>query len=124
MTEVEQEMKSSIKQITKEALYHYADSKRVDWIFKNLQSRTCEARRGNRVCTFTQGIVLSASQIWWTWEVENAFSQVQKGEKLAMKKLARKLTGQLTDLVDAIRGRLDSMQRKKMNTLIIIDVHA
>lgn len=52
MNDVETEMKSSLHTITKEAVYHYAETKRIDWTFENLQS-----------------VVLAASQIWWTWEV-------------------------------------------------------
>eukprot|EP00466_Bigelowiella_natans_P011733 jgi/Bigna1/49976/estExt_Genewise1.C_620014 len=107
MNGVESEMKASLHQITKEAVFNYANEKRTEWIFENLQS-----------------IVLAGSQIWWTWEVEDAFNQVKKGHKHAMKALAKKLTSQLNDLVNAIRGNLAKMQRRKLNTLIIIDVHA
>ena len=65
-------------------------------------------------------------QIWWTWHVEDAFLSVQeKGDKNAMKKLNNKLTKQITELVSQVRDtRLSKNDRKKINTLIIIDVHA
>ena len=107
MNAVQDEMKASLRDITKEAVFNYADSKRINWVFENLQS----------VC-------LSGSQIWWTWQVEDAFQQVRKGSKHAMKSLAKNLTAQLNELVDTIRGKLDKQQRRKLNTLIIIDVHA
>jgi dynein heavy chain len=67
----------------------------------------------------------AGSQIWWTWEVEDAFRRVKDGQKLAMKQLAKKLTNQLNDLVNAIRADdLSSAKRSKLNTLIVIDVHA
>ena len=44
-------------------------------------------------------VVLAASQIWWTWEVEDVFSQVKKGDKLGMKNYAKKMHTQINDLV-------------------------
>ena len=46
------------------------------------------------------------------------------GNKYAMKALESKLTGQLNDLVAMVRAPLDKITRKKVNTLLIIDVHA
>lgn len=44
-------------------------------------------------------VVLAASQIWWTWEVEDVFAQVKKGDKLGMKNYAKKMHTQINDLV-------------------------
>jgi dynein heavy chain len=41
-----------------------------------------------------------------------------------MKQLESKLTGQLNALVAMVRDKLDGITRKKVNTLLIIDVHA
>ena len=41
-----------------------------------------------------------------------------------MKNFANKLSGQLVDLTDMVRGDLTNNDRKKVNCLIIIDVHA
>eukprot|EP01018_Ginkgo_biloba_P029503 Gb_13875 [translate_table: standard] len=64
------------------------------------------------------------SQIWWTWEVEDVFCSVRAGSKNAMKEFSTKLTDQLNELVNMVRSDLSSLQRKKVNALIIIDVHA
>ena len=44
-------------------------------------------------------VVLAAGQVWWTWEVEDVFDQVRKGDKLGMKNYARKMHTQINDLV-------------------------
>eukprot|EP00003_Mantamonas_plastica_P006673 TRINITY_DN1548_c0_g5_i2.p1 TRINITY_DN1548_c0_g5~~TRINITY_DN1548_c0_g5_i2.p1 ORF type:complete len:3052 (-),score=1213.08 TRINITY_DN1548_c0_g5_i2:66-8516(-) len=67
---------------------------------------------------------LVGSQIWWTWEVEDAFRQVRQGNKLVMKELNAKLHGQINDLVGMVRTDLHKHLRKRVNTQIIIDVHA
>ena len=107
MTAVENEMHVTLRDITKEGVFIYASSSRTEWLTKVL------------------GMVgLVGSQIWWTWEVEDTFRQVLSGNKYAMKELESKLTLQLNDLVAMVRDKLDSIIRKKVNTLLIIDVHA
>lgn len=69
-------------------------------------------------------VTLSGSQVWWTWEVEEAFRQVRNGDKYAMKNLSAKLATQLSELVSEVRADMSSLDRKKVNTLLIVDVHA
>lgn len=57
-------------------------------------------------------------------QVEDVFRQVADGNKYAIKDLEAKLTSQLNDLVALVREKLSSHARKKVNTLLIIDVHA
>ena len=59
-----------------------------------------------------------------TVQVEDVFRQVACGNKYAMKDLEAKLTAQLNALVALVREKLASHARKKVNTLLIIDVHA
>ena len=108
MTTVEDEMRATLKHIAKEGVFEYASMPRAEWLVHVL------------------GMVgLAGSQIWWTWEVEDVFRRVNEGgEKYAMKAFESKLTGQLNDLVARVRQPLDSLSRKKINTLLIIDVHA
>jgi dynein heavy chain len=107
MTACEDEMHSSLKDITKEGVFNYAKHDRTEWL------------------KLVLGMVgLVGSQIWWTWEVEDTFRQAKEGNKYAMKLLERKLTVQLNDLVAMVRDKLDGITRKKVNTLLIIDVHA
>ena len=44
------------------------------------------------------------SQIWWTWETEDVFRRVREGNKHGMKDFAAKLTGQLSELTNMVRG--------------------
>ena len=60
----------------------------------------------------------------WSYVAMCAMCQVLAGNKYAMKTLEGKLTGQLNDLVAMVRAPLDKITRKKVNTLLIIDVHA
>ncbi|KAK2497325.1 hypothetical protein MC885_009648 [Smutsia gigantea] len=69
-------------------------------------------------------VVLAASQVWWTWEVEDVFHKVQAGEKQAMKNYGRKMHRQIDELVTRISTSLSRNDRKKYNTVLIIDVHA
>ncbi|KAL3146419.1 Dynein heavy chain cytoplasmic [Trebouxia sp. C0010 RCD-2024] len=69
-------------------------------------------------------VTLSGSAIWWTWETEDVFRRVRGGNKYAMKELSSKLTNQLADLTSMVRRDLGGEARKKVNTLIITDVHA
>jgi dynein heavy chain len=107
MTAAEDEMHVSLRDITKEGVFNYAKHERTKWLVMVL------------------GMVgLVGSQIWWTWEVEDTFRQAKEGNKYAMKELESKLTQQLNELVAMVRDKLDSITRKKVNTLLIIDVHA
>ncbi len=107
MTLVEAEMKNSLRLITKRGTFAYAGADRVDWVDEQL------------------GMVgLCGSQIWWTWETEDAFRKVAKGNKYGMKELLDSQNAQLLDLVRKIRQPLKDHMRRKINTLLIVDVHA
>ena len=69
-------------------------------------------------------VSIVGTQIWWTWRVEDVFEKVREGNKYAMKQESVKQTKDLNDLVDLVRTDLNSQERKKVNSLIITDVHA
>eukprot|EP00976_Prorocentrum_cordatum_P057852 1165858-Prorocentrum_minimum.AAC.2 len=106
MTGVESEMRSTLHIISKEGTFFYAKKARRQWILENLGMTA-----------------LVGSQIWWTWEVEDVFRRVRDGNKLAMKEFSRKLNRQLLELIDMVRSDLGNLDRKKVNALIIVDVH-
>ncbi|XP_013358995.1 PREDICTED: dynein heavy chain 10, axonemal isoform X2 [Chinchilla lanigera] len=108
MTAVLREMRRTNRLITKEAIFKYCeDRSRVDWML------------------LYQGmVVLAASQVWWTWEVEDVFRKVKAGEKQAMKHFGSKMHHQIDELVTRITAPLSRNDRKKYNTVLIIDVHA
>ncbi|CAF3566931.1 unnamed protein product [Rotaria sordida] len=108
MTKVLEEMRRTNKTITKEAVYYYRFRKtRIGWMY-NYQGM----------------VVLAANQIWWSWEVEDTFNKVAKGQKMGMKNYAKQLHAQIEEVVTEIRNPLASNDRKKFNTVLIIDVHA
>jgi hypothetical protein len=82
MANVEAEMRRTLRTISKEAVYYYPKTPRINWIHQ-----------------FPGMVTLSGSQVWWTWEVEEAFRQVREGDKYAMKNLSAKLALQLSELV-------------------------
>ncbi|XP_067862341.1 dynein axonemal heavy chain 10 [Heptranchias perlo] len=108
MTAVLVEMRKTNRLITKEAIFRYCESMtRNDWML-----------------IYEGMVVLAATQIWWTWEVEDVFQRVKKGDKQAMKNYAKKMHQQIDDLVTRITKPLSRNDRKKYNTVLIIDVHA
>ena len=109
MTKIEDEIASSLWAYTKEAIYSYGTEKRLAWITK----------------TKTLGMnTIIGSQIWWTWRVENAYESISHKSKDALQKLEVTLTQELSDMVAMVRSSLDVITRKKVNTLLIIDIHA
>lgn len=69
-------------------------------------------------------VVLAANQVWWTWELEDVFKNVKKGQKHALKNYAEKMHKQIDELVSRIIQPLKKNDRRKLNTVLIIDVHA
>lgn len=69
-------------------------------------------------------VVLAANQVWWTWEVEDVFQNVKKGETQALKNCAKKMHKQIDELVTRITQPMKKNDRRKINTVLIIDVHA
>ena len=111
MNLVNDEMKKTLKTITKEGIFYYGKMESKKWIKKYLGM-----------------VILCGSKIWWTWRVEDVFRKVKEGDKYAMKKESQKQTSQLNELVDMVRSNLELIDnkgiiRKKINTLIIIEVH-
>ncbi|ORZ35435.1 dynein heavy chain and region D6 of dynein motor-domain-containing protein [Catenaria anguillulae PL171] len=107
MSVVAQEMKRTNRVVHKEAVFHYAKMDRFEWL-----------KQYPGMCG------LAGSAVWWTWEVEDTFQKFKKGQKLAMKQLSSQLAQQLEQLIVAVRGPLTSNERKKINSQIIVDVHA
>jgi len=101
------EMQATLKKIMKEATFAYATQERILWVYSQLGM-----------------VAIAGTQIWWTWRVEDVFNKVRHGDKHAMKVEGAKQTQDLNDLITAIRGDLVKTQRMKVNTLIIVDVHA
>ena len=48
-------------------------------------------------------MILAANQVWWTWEVEDTFMKVKKGDKMGLKNYSRKLHAQINEVVVKVR---------------------
>uniref|UniRef100_A0A8C4Q8Z0 Uncharacterized protein n=1 Tax=Eptatretus burgeri TaxID=7764 RepID=A0A8C4Q8Z0_EPTBU len=108
MTAVSQEMYRSNHQLIKHAVYTYCqETSRVDWIL-----------------LYQATVILAACQVWWTWEVEDAFRQLQTGDKTAMKDVMKQIHVQIDALVGRVGGSLSPNDYSKLNMVLIIDVHA
>ena len=107
MNRVDDEMKRTLHIITKKAVFHYAKEDRKKWILEQLGM-----------------VTLSGTQIWWTFSVEDVFRRVKEGDKHAMKNELAKQSDDLNDLIELVRSDITEEVRKKVNTLIITDVHA
>ena len=86
------------------SIEHYTEVKRTEWMQR-----------------WPGQIVLNASQVHWTREVEEAFNS---GGNDGMKKYAAQLVEQLDDMVFLIRGKLSKMARTSVGALAVVDVHA
>jgi dynein heavy chain len=70
-------------------------------------------------------VVLTGSQIWWTFAIEDVFKRIaERGEARAMKEELQKENKDVQALVEMVRRDLDPKLRKVLNTLIILDEHA
>ena len=104
---VELEMASTLHTIHKRAVFEYPSEERVNWVKRNLGM-----------------VVNTGAQIWWTFETLDVFERVRAGNKMGMKNFALKNHQVLNDCIVAVRSPMPKVQTKRINTLIIIDVHA
>lgn len=101
-----EESRSSLHDILKAGVFYYPKMQRLDWVKR-----------------FHGMVTLTGAKIFWTYEIENAFRQLAKGKANAVKELSTLLTNQLFNLVSEMDNDIDRQYRKKINTLIIVDVH-
>ena len=69
--------------------FTYITFHRVDWIY-----------------WFQGMVILAANQVWWTWEVEDTFMKVKKGDKMGLKNYSRKLHTQISEVVVKVHIRM------------------
>ncbi|CDJ60958.1 hypothetical protein EMWEY_00008520 [Eimeria maxima] len=107
MTTVDEAMKTSLHKITREGVFMYGCEPRTQWITQQLGMVACVG-----------------SRIWWTWRVEDAFERIEQGDKNALRDEVATQRQQVSTLIEVVRKPLEYRARKKVNTLIILDVHA
>lgn len=102
-------LKTVVKSLTTilgEAHAAYVEQQRDQWVFQ-----------------FPAQIVVVASRVWFTSEVNSAFERQEEGNKNALKDYYNQLKDQLAKLTTLVQGELSSGDRKKIITLITVDVH-
>lgn len=100
-------MQETLLRSSKTAVWHYAEQERTVWLQE-----------------YTGMVAILSTQIWWTWLVEDAFRKVSEGDKNGMKVELTNQNQQVHDLIYLVRANISKQQRKKVNSLIILDVHA
>jgi dynein heavy chain, axonemal len=101
LIQVEDQMLLSIRMIINEALNAYANRDRKQWVLE-----------------WPGQIVICASQVYWTNEVEQSILNHALDEFLS------RSNEQIKDTVSIVRGKLESGPRRTLEALIVIDVHA
>lgn len=67
---------------------------------------------------------LCGTQIWWTAEVNQAFTKLEDGYENALKDYQRKQVNQLNTLIGLLIGPMSNQERQKIMTICTIDVHS
>ena len=65
-------------------------------------------------------MILAANQVWWTWEVEDTFMKVKKGDKMGMKNYSRKLHAQINEVVVKVSTCVCSYVRSHKQFLYLL----
>eukprot|EP00702_Spironucleus_salmonicida_P008256 EST49547.1 Dynein heavy chain [Spironucleus salmonicida] len=115
MTQIDNEMKESLRIAIKTGIYdfgaNYAQQDRVQWVHKHI----------GQVC-------IVASEVYHTWDCEDAFRLINSDSDNtenhnAMKVNLQRKNEQIDNLVTEIRTDLSKTARIKINTLLIVDIH-
>ncbi|RLN92734.1 hypothetical protein BBJ28_00018197, partial [Nothophytophthora sp. Chile5] len=104
MTEVEDMMRVSIRDVMYQAIQDYSKVSRTKWI-----------QKWPGMC------VLNGSQFHWTREMEEEMAAAGSD---GVKRMMERQLAQLADMVQMVRGHLDKLARVSVGALAVIDVHA
>ncbi|KAF4320280.1 hypothetical protein JM18_005063 [Phytophthora kernoviae] len=104
MTEVEDMMRVSIRDVMYQAIQDYTKISRTKWI-----------QKWPGMC------VLNGSQFHWTREMEE---EMMASGSDGVKHMMERQLAQLADMVQMVRGHLDKLARVSVGALAVIDVHA
>jgi len=107
MAALVQHHKTTIKYVIKESLGDYSPIGRSAWMMRHC----CQ-------------VVLTVSMIVWNREVAMAFERLEEGDENALKTQWQFQVDQLFPLAAVVRGSLEAGDRRKIVTLMTIDVHA
>eukprot|EP01046_Picozoa_sp_COSAG06_P029046 COSAG06_NODE_2665_length_6474_cov_19.662745_2_plen_1866_part_01 len=99
-------MRTSLRRHQANGYKTYEDKPRHDWILEQCAQ-----------------MAVLVSRIIYTEDVEKMFARLEKGESNASKDYRKQCQVQLNYLSDLINGELTKGDRKKIITLVVIDVH-
>ncbi|XP_033740540.1 dynein heavy chain 3, axonemal-like isoform X1 [Pecten maximus] len=102
LLQVEDVMISSLRKVIIESLEAYKVTNRNNWVLE-----------------WAGQVVICASSIYWTTEVSEAMT-----EQGGLKKYHLKCNDQIADIVQLVRGKLETGHRVTLGALTVIDVHA
>ncbi|KAI8587105.1 dynein heavy chain and region D6 of dynein motor-domain-containing protein [Geranomyces variabilis] len=100
-------MRKTLRQNLGDSVTAYEEKPREQWIFD-----------------YPAQITLAGTQIWWTTEVNAAFSRLEEGYENSLKDYFKKQVNQLTALINLIQGDLTKLHRQMIMTVCTLDVHA
>ncbi|XP_066919650.1 dynein axonemal heavy chain 12-like [Clytia hemisphaerica] len=103
LLQVQDTMLISIRDIIEKSVEAYSITPRREWVKE-----------------WPGQVVICASQIFWTLEVHEAIRAGPHG----LVEYQDKLTKQLDDIVEIVRGKLSKQNRTTLGALVVIDVHA
>eukprot|EP00667_Euglena_gracilis_P000150 EG_transcript_150 len=107
LTGIIESMFMTIKSLIADGYTTYVENPRTAWIF-----------------LYPAQIVCYVTRIWYTLETHQAFDQMEDGNEQAMKDFLKQQKAQLDGLITLVLGELTKGDRKKLVTLITIDVHS
>jgi len=100
-------MRSSLRFYMSNAVTTYEEKSREQWLFD-----------------YPAQVSLCGTQIWWTTEVNIAFSRLEEGYDNALKDYYKKQISQLSTLITLLIGELTKGDRQKIMTICTVDVHS
>lgn len=107
LNRVQDSMRSTITTQIGEGVTSYEEKPRDQWLFD-----------------FPAQVSLCGTQIWWTTEINIAFSRLEEGYDNAIRDYYKKQVAQLSTLISLLLGDLTKQDRQKIMTICTIDVHS
>jgi dynein heavy chain, axonemal len=107
LNKVQIRMRSSLRSYMGNATIAYEEKAREHWLFD-----------------YPAQVSLCGTQIWWTTEVNIAFSRLEEGYDNALKDYYKKQISQLSTLITLLIGELTKGDRQKIMTICTVDVHS
>ncbi|PSN46658.1 Dynein beta chain [Blattella germanica] len=107
LNRLQDSMRSSLRHYFSDAVVAYEEKPREQWLFD-----------------YPAQVSLCGTQIWWTTEVNIAFSRLEEGYENAIKDYQKKQISQLSTLITLLIGELSKQDRQKIMTICTIDVHS